>query len=79
MITLIKKIKTKEGINTLDLEKIKKSVPAGYKLAGGEPAITYTANHIIVAYQCQQAMVADAKPKTKSKPKTKKAAVKVKA
>lgn len=54
MIIFIKKIKTKEGINSFDTDKIKKGVPAGYKVSAEEPIITLTANHVMVAYKCEK-------------------------
>ena len=68
MIIFIKKIKTKEGINNFDTEKIKKDIPEGYKVIDQEPIITLTANHVMIAYKCQ----AVTKPSTKAKAKTKK-------
>lgn len=52
MIIFTKKIKTKEGINTIDLEKAKKEIPAGYK-ATGAPQVSYTANHVVLAFVCE--------------------------
>lgn len=73
MVTFIKKIKTKEGVNTIDLEKVKKDIPASYKILDNKPVITYTANHIVVAYACQEQKPAKAQPaKAAAKPKAKK-------
>jgi hypothetical protein len=81
MIIFIKKIKTKEGINSIGLDKIRKSIPAGYKIVGSEPTISYTANHIVVAFNCQEVakpkVAPAAKPKATTKPKAKKIAVRV--
>ena len=73
MIIYIKKIKTKEGINSIDLEKIAKEVPAGYKVTDKAPAITYTANHMVLAYTCQAVAKVQKKAVVKAKPKAKKA------
>jgi len=70
MITFVKKIKTKEGINSLDTDKIKKEIPAGYEAVNNEPSITYTANHIVVAFTCK----VQSKPKPAAKPVAKPAA-----
>jgi len=81
MIIFIKKIKTKEGINSFDNEKIKKEIPADYIISDHEPIITLTANHVMVAYKCERAAKPTPKPASKSKPapKTKKAAAAKKA
>jgi hypothetical protein len=50
----IRKIKTKEGINSLDIEKIKKSIPAGYKPANSLPEITFTANYAVLHIMVQE-------------------------
>jgi hypothetical protein len=71
MVTFIKKVKSKEGINSIDIEKIKRSVPAEYKVVGNEPAVTYTANHIVIAFSCQEPKPAKAPAKTKVKAKAK--------
>lgn len=73
MIIFIKKVKTREGINNIDLEKIAKSVPQGYK-AVGEPAIAFTANHVVVSIQCQLVAKPQSKARQKSKSKRKKPA-----
>ncbi len=65
MIIFIKKIKTKEGINAIDLDKIKKGIPEGYKVSGKDPVIDYTANHVVVAYKCEQIAQPQAKAKAK--------------
>jgi len=54
MITFVKKIKSKDGVNAIDLDKIKKGIPAIYKVIDNAPTITYTANHVVVAYNCQE-------------------------
>lgn len=72
MIIFIKKIKTKEGINSFDSEKIKKDIPAGYKIQDHEPVITLTANHVMIAYKCEKAEKPETKSKTKEKKKAKK-------
>lgn len=54
MVIFIKKIKTKEGINTFDVDKIKKDIPAGYKTLDSTPSINYTANHVVVSFKCQK-------------------------
>ncbi len=81
MIIFIKKIKTKEGINSFDNEKIKKDIPHGYIVSSQEPAITLTANHALIAFQCEKVVKPVAKPaakpavpvkvKSKAKPKAK--------
>ena len=71
MIIFVKKIKTKEGINSFDSEKIKKDIPAGYQASVQEPIITLTANHVMIAYKCEKVEAPAAKPKTKAKPKPK--------
>ena len=66
MIIFIKKIKTKEGINAFDNEKVKKSIPADYKITNQEPIITLTANNILIAYRCEKIekpVTAEAAPK----------------
>ena len=72
MVIFIKKIKTKEGINSFDLDKIKKSIPAGHKVIDSTPSISYTANHVVIAYQCQVEKAPRAKAKAKPKAKAKK-------
>jgi hypothetical protein len=70
MIIFIKKIKSKEGINALNIEKIKKEIPEGYAAIGNDPAVSFTANHVVVAFNC----VSQPKPavvKKKSAVKTK--------
>jgi hypothetical protein len=57
MVIFIKKIKTKEGINSIDLDKVRKGMPSGYSIAGNEPLLTYTANHVIVAFNCKKETV----------------------
>lgn len=69
MIIFIKKLKTKEGINSIGLDKIRKSIPEGYKIVNNEPAISYTANHIVVAFTCQEVPKAKVVPAVKPKPK----------
>jgi len=71
MVTFIKKIKTKEGINSFDLDKIKKSIPATYKVIENTPAITYTANHALVIYKCQEQKQEKKQGKAIAKPKAK--------
>jgi hypothetical protein len=68
MIIFIKKIKTKEGINSFDNEKIKKDIPEGYKVLGGEPIMTLTANHVLIAYKCEKITKDTPKPSPKPKP-----------
>ncbi len=51
MVIYIEKIKTKEGINSLNLDKIKKEIPAEFQIIDQEPIISFTANHIVVAYK----------------------------
>jgi len=68
MIIFIKKIKTKEGINSFDNEKIKKDIPEGYKVSAEEPTITFTANHVLVAYKCEKVTKPTPAPKAASKP-----------
>lgn len=65
MVIFIKKIKTKEGINSFDNEKVKKSIPAEYKITNQEPIITLTANHILIAYRCEKVerLATEAAPK----------------
>jgi len=53
MVIFIQKIKTKEGINSLNLDKLKKEVPVDYELADHEPAITFTANHVVLSWMCK--------------------------
>ena len=81
MIIFIKKIKTKEGINAFDNEKIKKDIPGGYKISDQEPIITLTANHVLIAYKCEKIVKPSPKaapaPKPKAKAKSKKVAVAV--
>jgi hypothetical protein len=89
MIIFIKKIKTKEGINSIGLDKIRKSIPVGFKIVNNEPAISYTANHIVVAFTCLEVPKAKpapavkakvevkAKSKASAKPKSKKISVRV--
>ncbi len=67
MITFIKKIKTKTGINSFDNEKIKKEIPEGYKASLPEPVMTFTGNHIIIAFQCERTTKPDPKSKVKRK------------
>ncbi len=71
MIIFIKKIKTKEGINSFDTEKIKKDIPEGYSISVNEPIITLTAHHVILAYKCEQKITAQPKSKSKAKDKVK--------
>jgi len=71
MITFIKKIKSKDGINSIDLDKIKKSIPASYKVIDNTPTISYTANHVLVIYNCQEQKQEKAQPKAVAKPKAK--------
>lgn len=74
MVIFIKKIKTKEGINTFDLEKVKKNIPAEYTVADNTPAISLTANHIMVGYKCELKKTKPVKasqPRRSSKPKRK--------
>jgi hypothetical protein len=71
MVTFIKKIKTKEGINSFDLDKIKKSIPASYKVIENTPTISYTANHVLVIYKCQLQKQEKAQPKSSANPKAK--------
>jgi len=76
MIIFIKKIKTKEGINSFDQEKIKAGIPSGYQASNQEPIITLTANHIMIAYKCEQIEKPKVKPKEKKvKKKSKKITV----
>ena len=93
MVIFIKKIKTKEGINSIGLDKIRKSIPGGYKIVNNEPSISYTSNHIVVAFTCREvtkpksapavkpSVEVKAKAKTKAKasakPKAKKISVRV--
>ena len=72
MIIYIKKIKTKEGINSFDNEKIKKDIPTGYQASVEDPIITLTANHVMIAYKCEQVAKPDQKTKIKKKTKSKK-------
>jgi hypothetical protein len=67
MIIFIKKIKTKEGINSFDNEKIKNGIPKGYQATVEAPIITLTANHVMIAYKCEVV----AKPEVKEKKKVK--------
>ena len=53
MVIFIKKIKTKEGINSLNLDKVKKDVPSEFEVLDAEPAISFTANHVVVAFKCK--------------------------
>jgi hypothetical protein len=71
MIIFVKKIKTKEGINSFDSDKIKNDIPAGYKASVQEPIITLTANHVMIAYKCEKIEKPAPKPKTKKQAKTK--------
>lgn len=71
MIIFIKKIKTKEGINSIDLEKVKNDVPSGYKAVGGDPEVSFTANHLVVAIKCLAAPKPAEKAKAKAKNKVK--------
>ena len=52
MIIFIKKIKSKEGINAINIEKIKKEIPEGYAAIGNDPQVSITANHVVVAFNC---------------------------
>ena len=70
MILFIKKIKTKEGINTFDDEKIKKSIPKGYIPSVEDPTITLTCNHMVIAFKCEKAIKPTPKPKLKKKGKS---------
>jgi hypothetical protein len=67
MIIYIKKIKTKEGINSFDNEKIMKDIPKGYKASAPEPIVTYTSNHVILAYPCKAVAQTVTKPGSKKK------------
>ena len=69
MIIFIKKLKTKEGINSFDSEKIKKDIPGDYKALDVDPIITLTANHILIAYKCEKIIKNTPKPKPNAKPK----------
>ena len=72
MVIFIKKIKTKEGINSFNMDKIRKEVPSEYEILAGDPIISFTANHIVIAIKCSLKVVA------KKEPATKKVAVKKK-
>lgn len=67
MLKFIKKVKNKEGINSIDNDKITKDIPKGYILSQVDPTITFTGNHIVIAYQCEKVL----NPVSKSKPKKK--------
>lgn len=77
MVIFIKKIKTKEGINSLNLDKVRKDIPAGFEPLSEEPIISITANHVVIAFKCKLKVVAKAaankkvvnkKPAGKKKP-----------
>jgi hypothetical protein len=69
MVIFIKKIKTKEGINSFNVDKIRKDVPDDYEILDKEPQITYTANHVLVAFRCKQLEVKAAPAKKAAAPK----------
>ncbi len=77
MVIFIRKIKTKEGINSINLDKIKKEVPSEFEIVNAEPEISYTANHIVVAVKCKLKAVIKKEP-VKKEPVNKKVAVKKK-
>jgi|GEM_PF-6498041 len=79
MVTFIKKIKTKEGINSFNLDKIRKDIPADFQVLDEQPAITYTANHIVVAYKVKLITLTKEAIVKKKAPARKKAVVVVKA
>ena len=72
MITFIKKLKIKEGVNSFDIDKIKKGIPEGYKSLVDDPTVTFTGNHVVIAYQCERTAKPSVKPKIKNKAKSKK-------
>jgi hypothetical protein len=69
MIIFIKKIKTKEGINDLNIDKIKKDIPDGYHPVSNEPLLSITANHLVVAFKCEALAKNADKSKGADKPK----------
>ena len=74
MVIFIKKLKTKEGINSLNLDKVKKEIPAGFQTIDTEPIISFTANHVVVAYKCKLISVKKEEVNTKKAPGKKKTA-----
>jgi hypothetical protein len=52
MILFIKKIKTKEGINSINLDKVRSEVPSEYKVLDEEPAISFSAKNVVIVYKC---------------------------
>ena len=81
MIIFIKKIKTKEGINSIDMDKIMKDIPSGYIASNDQPTLTVTANHLVISFNCTEQPKSEekkakvkAKAKAKAAPKTKKVA-----
>lgn len=77
MILFIKKIKTHEGINFLDKEKIKKDIPKGFRTSNDTPTVTLTSNNVIIAFECEKVAkpIQEAKPKKKATAKVKKKAI----
>jgi len=72
MVIYIEKIKTKEGINSLNLDKIKKEIPAEFQIIDQEPIISFTSNHVVVAFKVKLVAVkkaADLKKATEVKKK----------
>jgi len=77
MIIFTKKIKASDGINAIDLDKIKSEIPANYKIISIEPQISITANNIVVAFICQEKATAAATNKPEAKQKKKNVAKKI--
>ena len=76
MVIFIKKIKTKEGINSLNLDKVKKEIPAEFQIIDQEPVISYTANHVVIAYKVKLVSVKKEAPVKKVAAKKKASPVK---
>lgn len=76
MVIFIQKIKTKEGINSLNLDKLKKEVPVDYELINQEPTISYTSNHVILSWKCKTAPLKKEEPPVKEATPKKEAASK---
>ena len=73
MVIFIKKIKTKEGINSLNLDKVKKDVPADFQVLDGDPVVSFTANHVIIGYKCKLKTITKPAAQPKKAPAKKKA------
>ena len=78
MVIYIEKIKTKEGINSLNLDKIKKEIPAEFQIIEQEPTISFTSNHVVVAFKVKLVVAKKATVAKKANEVIKKAVVKKK-